>query len=90
MAVRPPIGDEWLWAALYGETTMDLGDVLFRANGGAVMRPLLLWIAVPLMLLGAGMLVAGLGSTALWIAVVTVGIALVVIGRVKPRAAGRR
>jgi hypothetical protein len=54
------------------------------------MRPLLLWIAVPLMLLGAGMLVAGLGSTALWIAVVTVGIALVVIGRVKPRAAGRR
>jgi hypothetical protein len=54
------------------------------------MKPLLLWIAVPLMLLGASMLVAGIGSTALWIAAVTVGIALVVIGRVKPGAAGRR
>jgi hypothetical protein len=54
------------------------------------MRPLLLWIAVPLMLLGAGMLIAGIGSTALWLAVVTLGIALVVIGRVKPGAAGRR
>jgi hypothetical protein len=27
------------------------------------MKPLLLWIAVPLMLLGASMLVAGVGST---------------------------
>lgn len=41
------------------------------------------------MLLGASMLIASVGSTALWIAVVTVGIALVVIGRVKPGAAGR-
>jgi hypothetical protein len=54
------------------------------------MKPLLLWIAVPLMLLGAGMLVAGFGAPALWIAVVTVGIALVVIGRVKPSAPGPR
>lgn len=54
------------------------------------MKPLLLWTAVPLMLLGAGMLIAGVGSTALWIAVVTLGIALVVIGRVKPGVAGRR
>jgi len=54
------------------------------------MKPLLLWIAVPLMLLGAGLLVAGIGSTALWIAVITVGIALVVIAQVKPGAAGRR
>ena len=36
------------------------------------------------------MLVAGIGSTALWIAVVAVGIALVAIGRAKPGAAGRR
>jgi hypothetical protein len=43
------------------------------------MKPLLLWIAVPLMLLGASTLVAGVGSTGLWIAAVTVGIALVVI-----------
>jgi uncharacterized membrane-anchored protein len=69
---------------------MNLGDLMLGANGGAVMKPLLLWIAVPLMLLGAIMLVAGIGSTALWIAAVTVGIALVVIGRVKPGAAGRR
>jgi hypothetical protein len=54
------------------------------------MKPLLPWIAVPLMLLGASMLVAGIGSSALWISVVTVGIVLVIIGRVKPGAAGRR
>ncbi|HEY2129267.1 MAG TPA: hypothetical protein VGH77_18995 [Streptosporangiaceae bacterium] len=54
------------------------------------MKPLLLWIAVPMMLLGASMLIAGIGATALWIAVITVGIALVVIGRPKPGTAGRR
>jgi hypothetical protein len=42
------------------------------------------------MLLGAGMLIAGVGSTALWIAVITVGIALVGIGRAKPGATRRR
>jgi hypothetical protein len=54
------------------------------------MKRLLLWVAVPLMLLGAAMLIADIGVTALWIAVITVGIALVVIGRVKPSATGRR
>ena len=54
------------------------------------MKSLLLWIAVPMMLLGAGMLVAGLGSTASWIAVIAEGIALVAIDRVKPGSAGRR
>lgn len=54
------------------------------------MRALLLWIAVPLMLLGAGMLIASIGSTALWIAVITLGIALAGISRVKPGTAGRR
>jgi len=67
---------------------MDLGRVAPR-KWRCVMKPLLLWIAVPLMLVGAGMLVAGIGSTALWIAVIAVGIALVAIGRVKPGAAGR-
>lgn len=90
MAVRPWIRDEWPWAAPCGKATMDLGDVLLGAIGGAVMKPLLLWIAVPLMLLGASMLVAGIGSSALWISVVTAGIVLVIIGRVKPGAAGRR
>lgn len=69
---------------------MNLEDPVARSKGGAVMRALLLWIAVPLMLLGAGMLIAGIGSTALWIAVITLGIALAVIGRVKPDTAGRR
>jgi hypothetical protein len=68
---------------------MKLGGV-FRANGGAVMKSLLLWIAVPMMLLGAGMLVAGIGSTAQWIAVIAVGIAFVAIGQVRPGSAGRR
>lgn len=69
---------------------MDFGDVLLRAKGGAVMKPVFLWIAVPLMLLGAGMLIAGIGSTALWIAVITVGIALVAISQINPGAAGQR
>ena len=46
------------------------------------MKSFLLWIAVPMMLLGAGMLVAGIGSTGQWIAVIAVGIALVAIDRV--------
>ena len=69
---------------------MDLEYLLLGANGGAVMKPLLPWIAVPMLLLGASMLVAGIGSTALWIAVVTVGIALVALSRVKLGTAGRR
>jgi hypothetical protein len=50
-------------AASCGETTMNRGGLMLGANGGVVMKPLLLWIAVPLMLLGASMLVAGVGST---------------------------
>ena len=43
------------------------------------------WIAVMLMLMGAVMLIAGIGAPGLWIAVVTVGIALVVIDRTRSR-----
>ena len=46
---------------------------------------LVLWIAVALMLVGAVFLVAGTGSSALWIAVVAVGIALVAIDRSRSR-----
>jgi hypothetical protein len=42
------------------------------------MRPIV-WVAVALLLLGAIMLLAGVGAAGLWIAVITVGIALVVI-----------
>jgi hypothetical protein len=54
------------------------------------MKPLLLWIAVPVLLLGAAMLIAGIGASSLRIAVTAVGTALVVIGQVKPNAVGRR
>jgi uncharacterized membrane-anchored protein len=54
------------------------------------MKPLLLWIAVPLLLLGAAMLIAGISASSLSIAVTGVGTALVVIGQVKPNAVGRR
>jgi hypothetical protein len=54
------------------------------------MKPLLLWIAVPLLLLGAAMLIAGIGGSSLWIAVTAVGAALVVTGLVKPNAMGLR
>ena len=46
---------------------------------------LLVWIAVALMVVGAVMLIAGIGAPGLWIAVVTVGIAVVVIDRTRPR-----
>lgn len=39
----------------------------------------LTWIAVPLLLVGAGMLVGDLGAAALWISVITIGIALVAL-----------
>jgi hypothetical protein len=42
------------------------------------MRPIV-WIAVALLLLGATTLLAGVGAAGVWIAVITVGIALVVI-----------
>jgi hypothetical protein len=45
----------------------------------------LVWIAVVLMVMGAVMLIAGIGAPGLWIAVVTVGIALVVIDRTRRR-----
>lgn len=43
------------------------------------MRQPLIWIAVALMLGGAVMLVFGGGAAAVWIAVITVGIALMAI-----------
>ena len=42
-------------------------------------------IAVALMLIGAVLLVAGIGAPALWIAVIAVGIALVAIDRIRAR-----
>ena len=50
------------------------------------MKPLL-WIAVPLLLLAAAMLIAGVGNAGLWIAVVAVGITLVAIDVVRSRHA---
>ena len=44
-----------------------------------MMRQPLIWIAVALMLTGAVLLVLGVGAVGLWIAVITVGIALVAI-----------
>jgi hypothetical protein len=42
-----------------------------------------IWIAVALMLIGAVMLVSGIGAPGLWIAVIAVGIALVAIDRIR-------
>ena len=46
------------------------------------MKPLL-WVAVPLLLLSAVMLVAGVGNAGLWIAIVAVGIAVVAVAEVR-------
>jgi hypothetical protein len=58
-----------------------LWDLLFRGEWGDVMEHLYGWVAIPLLLLGAVMLIAGIGATALWIAVIAVGMALVVISQ---------
>lgn len=50
----------------------------------------LLWMAVPLLLVGAVMLVAGIGAPGLWIAVIAMGIVLVVIGLRDRGASARR
>jgi hypothetical protein len=44
---------------------------------------MLAWIAAAVALIGAGMLVAGVGAPALWIAVITVAIALTVVAAVR-------
>jgi hypothetical protein len=43
----------------------------------------LLWLAAAVMIVGAILLVVGVGAPALWIAVITVGIAIVVITQVR-------
>jgi hypothetical protein len=50
-----------------------------------VVMTLLLGVAVALMVVGAVMLVAGFGAPALWIGVVTVGIALTAIDLTRGR-----
>ena len=50
------------------------------------MRPIL-WLAVALMLGGAAMLFVDIGASALWIAVIAVGIGLVAVERTRSRAA---
>jgi hypothetical protein len=47
--------------------------------------PAFIWIAVALMLIGAVLLVADIGAPALWIAVITIGIAMVAIDRIRAR-----
>ena len=46
---------------------------------------MLLWIACALMLVAAAMLISDVGATALWIAVITVGVAMVVIAQARTR-----
>lgn len=46
------------------------------------------WVAVPFMLLGAAMLLADIGVSGLWIAIIAVGIALVAIDVYQRRAPG--
>ena len=55
------------------------------------MKRLFPWIAVPLFLLGAALLVAHFGAGGLWIVVIAAGIALVaILSQIKSSAAGRR
>jgi hypothetical protein len=49
------------------------------------MRQTLLLIAAALMLIGAVLLVAGIGAPGLWITVITVGIALVALDSYRSR-----
>ena len=55
------------------------------------MKRLFPWIAVPLFLLGAALLVVHFGASGLWIVVIAAGITLVaILSKLKSSAAGRR
>jgi hypothetical protein len=55
------------------------------------MKHLFPWIAAPLFLLGAALLVVHFGASGLWMVVIAAGIALVAIpGQIKSGAARRR
>jgi hypothetical protein len=43
----------------------------------------LLWLVLAVMILGAVMLVVGFGAPGLWVAVITVGIAIVAINQIR-------
>jgi hypothetical protein len=70
--------DEWPYKASPG------AEILGVSNEGTPMRPVL-WIAIALLLVGAILLVAGVGAAGLWIGVITVGIALVAVDRARGR-----
>lgn len=53
------------------------------------MTELLIWIAVPLMLIGAVLLVTGTGAAGLWIAVITVWFALAAVDLYRRREGPR-
>jgi hypothetical protein len=47
------------------------------------------WMAVLMMVVGVGMLVAGIGAAVMWMAVITAGVALVVIDLSRPGTSAR-
>ena len=63
------------------------GHDVGRVEGGIAVTQPLIWIAVPLMLIGAVLLVAGVGAAGLWIALITAGVALVAIDGYRRRQA---
>jgi len=69
--------DEGLWVAYIRSCTIE-GYARAREEVSAMRQPLT-WIAVALLLTGAVLLVADVGAAGLWIAVITIGIALVAI-----------
>jgi hypothetical protein len=74
--------DEWLWTEGADTITIEGERQCSRERGDQMKH--FDWIAVPLLLVGAFMLLFDVGATGLWIAVITVGIALVVIGQRTP------
>ena len=76
--------DEGLWSPTTVCNNLGRGPSEGPEEASA-MRHSVTWIAVPLMLIGAAMLVADVGSAGLWIAVITIGIALVAIDAYRQR-----
>jgi hypothetical protein len=50
-----------------------------RGVGGGDLMRVIAWMAALLLLVAAAMLISGIGAPGLWIAVVTIGIAMVAI-----------
>jgi hypothetical protein len=83
----PGLLDKGLWPPTTVSTNIRPAKNLRRYRSVSVLRQPLLWIAAAIILIGAVMLVADVRAAGLWVAVITIGIAVVVVDAYRRRQA---